>query len=364
MPCHPYSIATLVHPSKAHLPSPTRTSSTCAQRLAPLRRMRRELLTGARLAEFLQPRWTAVHIPVEVCENIIDMLSTGEPPVPHSYDIPTLRSCALVCRDWRVRSQRAIFCRIQLSSITFDRLSELLDASQHLRGYIYEVVLNGPYLHTTASIFPRFFPIFARKMPNLQRIYALRFFTGFFPETETRGRVPPNTKVLPYIPLHPRFPAFLSSFKAVSHMELYFITFRSFGEFAQILHGIPNLESLECNWVRCHVTPSGPYTGSDLMKQLPDWAAGGCALPPFASKLRVLKVRVQIAAASHFAMVLTGIRPCPQLRHIATYVAERLILSRGPHLKQLEVTIPLWDSGPREPTQGTYDSASRSGRVE
>ena len=103
----------------------------------------------------------------------------------------------------------------------------------------------------------------------------------------SRTSDPPKTKSLPYIPLHPRFPAFLSSFTAVSELVLNDTTFHSFTGFARMLHGLPNLEELTCisvSWI----APGGSHPSADFTKQ-PDWTACGHrglrCLPPFARKL-------------------------------------------------------------------------------
>ena len=238
-----------------------------------------------------------IHIPTELCENIIDML--------YSYlardtfqDIRTLHSCALVCRAWRVRSQRMLFFKVQLSDgPSVHRLSVILDAGPHLRGYVHEVTLIGYYLNTTASIFAIFPIVFAGKLPNVQRVDVIHLnehaqtttttttATAWYPWTNPPYRAKPTL----YIPLHPRFPTFLSSFTAVSSLALAYTMFRSFSEFARMLHALPNLEQLQCEYVRW-LARGGSHPRADITKP-PDWvAAGPNALPPFARKLRQLTV--------------------------------------------------------------------------
>ncbi|KAI1784991.1 hypothetical protein LXA43DRAFT_171791 [Ganoderma leucocontextum] len=247
---------------------------------------------------------TAFHIPTEVCENIIDMLYSAYTP-DTSKNVATLHSCAFVCRDWRVRSQRVLFHKVQLSDTTsLHRLFTILDAGQHL--------------HTTASIFALFPAVLAGKLPNVKGIDIVHILPGttWFSRTSHQ---PEKAKALPYIPLHPRFPNFLSSFTALSFLLLEYTTFRSFSEFARMLHGLPNLAALACISVRW-IAPGGSHPCADFTKQ-PDWAAGRRTLPPFAPKLRKLS-----------------------LSDMAMYGAERLIWTRGPHLTWLDITIPLSDS--------------------
>ena len=236
------------------------------------------------------PELQALHIPTEVCENIIDMLYSDRTE-DTLQDIITLHSCAVVCRAWRVRSQKMLFYKIQLSnSSSFRKLAEVLDAAQHLRGYVHEVRLTGYHLQTTKSILAPFLPVFARKLSNLERIYVDHIYssegtTKWYPSASDL----PKSKSLPYIPLHPHFPVFLSTFTRVSFLYLGWTKLRSFTEFARILHGLPNLEQLECESI-CWITLGGSYPGADFTEQ-PEWAAGKHVLPPFASKLRALYVR-------------------------------------------------------------------------
>ena len=112
-----------------------------------------------------------LNIPTEVCENIIDMLYSTYPS-DTVKDLSTLHNCALVCRAWRVRSQRTLFNSVQLSDNTSLRqLSTILNAGQHLRDYVHEVELTGYHLHTTTSIFALFPVVFAQNLPNLKQIY-------------------------------------------------------------------------------------------------------------------------------------------------------------------------------------------------
>ena len=244
-----------------------------------------------------------LHIPTEVCESIIDMVydwwaSTDERLV---Y-IRTLYSCALVCRDWRIRSQQTLFYSVRLSSsASFHRLSTILDSAQHLRDYVYHVELTGYHLHYTTSTFALFPVVFAEQLPNLERI-DVEHLGGtdetWFPRTPD----PPKARSLPYIPLHSRFPTFLSSFTSVSTLGLNYATFRSFTEFARMLHGLPNLEQLSCVFVRW-ITAGGAHPGADLTRE-PDWGAERHIIPLFAPKLRELVVRAAIVMIRFGIMVI------------------------------------------------------------
>ena len=229
----------------------------------------------------------ALHTPTEVCENVIDMLYSDFTR-PTFENIHTLRNCALVCRAWRIRSQRMLFYFVQLTNSTsLHRLSTILDTTQHLRDYVYQVELTGYHLHDTTSIFALFPAVFAGKLPCLKRVRAVHLLER---NEQWCPRTPgaPKARSLPHIPLHSRFPRFLSSFTAVSDLVLETTTFHSFTEFARMLRGLPNLEKLACNSVRW-ITAGGAHPGADFTKQ-PDWGDGRQTLPLFAPKLRLLRV--------------------------------------------------------------------------
>ena len=242
-------------------------------------------------------------IPIEVCENIIDML--------YSYFVSdtakniTLHSCALVCRDWRVRAQKTLFYKVQLFDKTsFNRFSAVLDVGRHLRGYVHEVTLTGYYLQTTASMMASFPAVFAGRLPNLREIKV-----HHLPETETwlsrmLDMPTQKPKSLAFIPLHPRFLAFLSSFTSISFLSLENATFCSFTQFARVLHGLPSLESLACNSVRW-ITAGGSHPGADFMNRS-GWVASKRTPQYFAPKLQELWVRALSGMPACYGVRLIG----------------------------------------------------------
>nr|VWO97953.1 Thioredoxin reductase (EC [Ganoderma boninense] len=156
----------------------------------------------------VQPRR---QIPTEVCENIIDTLYSLTVKGT-TANIATLHNSSLVCRDWRVRAQKMLFFKVQLSDgASLHRFSAVLDIGQHLRDYVHEVLLTGHHLHTTASILTSFPAVFAGRLPNLWSVTVVHLIstqTHLYPRTPD----PPKMKTLPYIPLHRSFPSLLSSF--------------------------------------------------------------------------------------------------------------------------------------------------------
>ena len=261
---------------------------------------------------------SAIRIPTEVCENIIDMLYSDLTRFTFEH-IPTLHNCALVCRSWRVRSQRRLFYLVQLTnSVSFSRLSAILDNAQHLRDYVHHIQLTGYHLHNTTSIFALFPMVFVRKLPNLERLDIVHLNDAneiWFPRTPD----PPKAKSLPYIPLHSRFPMFLSSFTAMSELVLQKTTFRSFTELIRMLRGLANLEELTCLSVRW-IIAGGAHPGADLTKQ-PDWVAKSKAPPLFASKLRrfVVRAATPMLRCAMMATVFSSFTTSTCMEHEGSY---------------------------------------------
>ena len=82
----------------------------------------------------------AGRLPIEVCENVIDMLYSQHlhDQLEHSR---ALHSCALVCRAWRIRSQRNLFYSVVLCATeAVYKLAAVLDNGPHLSDYVHEVM--------------------------------------------------------------------------------------------------------------------------------------------------------------------------------------------------------------------------------
>ena len=100
----------------------------------------------------------ASRLPVEICENVIDMLYSADwvDQVRHTR---ALRSCALVCRALRIRSQRNLFYSVELHNMQeMHKFSAILGNGPHLCDYVREVVLIGHTLHTATGLLS-FFPL-------------------------------------------------------------------------------------------------------------------------------------------------------------------------------------------------------------
>ncbi|PIL26624.1 hypothetical protein GSI_11290 [Ganoderma sinense ZZ0214-1] len=260
----------------------------------------------------------ARHIPMEVCENFIDMLYSPYRDFSDELEnFAALRSCALVCRDWCIRAQRMLFYAVHLNdAASLYRFAAVLQAGPHLYACVHEVTLISRSLHTTASVLTLFPAVFAGKLPNLQRFRVWRMSDSesdaWFPATPESGSA--KAKALPHAPLHPHFPVLIASFTTISTLQLAYIMFRSFGEFARVVYSLPTVETLMCHSVAW--TTLGPlpaFMGTN--------GYSGRRTSRFAPNLRLLK---------YFASSIYGI--------------QRLISACGPHLPRLWISFPLPDS--------------------
>ena len=187
-------------------------------------------------------------IPIEVFENVIDSLySTPLDDQLQSSD--ALRSCALVCRAWRVRAQMMLFHSVVLSdAAALYRFSTALDLGRHLSSYVRELILTGRYLHTTTSILALFPSILRGKVPNLMDLQVIHIpeDADWYPESPAERQ-----RKLQCVPLHPRFPLLLSSsFFPIKHLHLEDVTFCYFSDFVHVVNALRTLQSLVCYNVR------------------------------------------------------------------------------------------------------------------
>ncbi len=232
------------------------------------------------------------HIPIEVFENVIDTLYST-PLDDQLQSSNALRSCALVCRAWRVRAQRMLYHSVVLSDApALYKLSASLDLGRHLSSYVRELI--GRYLHTTTSILALFPSVLRGKVPNLRDIHVIHIpeLADWYPNSSPERR----QRKLQCVPLHSRFPHMLSSgFLEIKHLHLEDVTFGYFSDFVWIVNSLRNLQSLVCynvRWITLGALPAC-MTRHD-----------GRATPqsPFAPNLEELLVRTTRYASSQYLM--------------------------------------------------------------
>ncbi|TBU37314.1 hypothetical protein BD309DRAFT_876683 [Dichomitus squalens] len=255
------------------------------------------------------PNPNASRFPVEVCENIIDKLYSLF-VIERVEDSRALHRCALVCRAWRVRSQRNLFYSVVLRDLpALQKFSAVLDNAPHLCEYVYELTLTGRTLHTTASPLSLLPIALHGKLPKLQEVTINRVREDEV--WDSTASELESAKSLQYLPLHPRFALYFSAFTTVSRLHIFDLTFGHFNEMARMINSLPALRILHCVGVRCVTLGPLPFN----MKP----RAGGINAPatPFAPNLQELY------------LYGTDIR-----------CARRLVSACGPHLRELRVAMP------------------------
>ncbi|TBU22487.1 hypothetical protein BD309DRAFT_974274 [Dichomitus squalens] len=261
------------------------------------------------------PDHNASRLPIEVCENIIDMLDSLF-FVDRVANTRALHRCALVCRAWRVRSQRNLFYSVVLHDLpALQKFSAVLDNTPHLCEYVYGLTLTGHTLHTTASPLSLLPIALLIKLTKLQDVTINRLCENkvLYPRTwYPYGPVLQSAKFLQYLPLHPRFALFFSAFTAISRLYIFNLTFGHFKDLARMINCLPALRTLDCEGVRCMALGPLPFN----MKP----RANGSHAParPFAPNLQVL---------------------C--LLNVDIHCVQRLVFACGPRLRQLMVTMPF-----------------------
>ncbi|KAI0800463.1 hypothetical protein C8Q74DRAFT_415195 [Fomes fomentarius] len=184
--------------------------------------------------------------PTEVYESVIDAVYTDRTGSYGTFSTScrTLRSCALVSRAWRPRSQRWLFHTVELSdATTLYKFAAGLEASPPLAGYVRVLHLIGHLLHNPRSVVALFPAMLMGKLPNLHSLSIIRVVEHGGRPVACLGSSEPTQcstqKTMPYLPIHPRFPAVLSQFTAVNQLYLYSVSFPSFGTlFAPCLHSV------------------------------------------------------------------------------------------------------------------------------
>lgn len=233
--------------------------------------------------------------PTEVYESVIDAVHTDRTGSYGTFSTScrTLRSCALVSRAWRPRSQRWLFQTVELSDATnLYKFAAGLDESPSLAGYVRVLHLIGHLLHNPQSVVALFPAMLMGKLPNLHSLSIIRVVEHGGRPVECPGSSEPTQcstqKMLPYLPIHPRFPAVLSQFTGVNQLYLYSVSFPSFGDFVRTLSAFRDLRDLRCSYIHWSTLGSPPLC---LVRA----RETGGLLP----KLSVLKARFMYPTSSY-----------------------------------------------------------------
>ena len=207
-------------------------------------------------------------LPTELHECIVDAIYEDRASYPaFSASCSALRSCSLVCRTWRPRSQRWLFHAVELSDAkALYRFVTLLETAPSLAGYVRILHLIGRH-HDPRSVVALFPALLRSRLPNLCTLSIIHVAEGLdgAPEPEHRRHCEDraaqggsNRKTLPCLPLHPRFPTLLAPFATIRKLYLNGVKFPSFGDLARTLCAFRELRDLRCSQVQWAVLGSVP----------------------------------------------------------------------------------------------------------
>ena len=239
----------------------------------------RYLTAPLRSSSFIASRRHKLHcrqLPQEICDLIIDVLGYASINTPLTWDPErlALQRCALVCRAWRARTQFWLFRTLELYDVPSLRSLSLLLDTRHVRGEILSSHVREVHLYCGGcqgyepSNVATEFPVLASRstatgglaLPGLRYIRV--------DGSTVRG--PRYAKMLPpHLALHPRVSTLVaraSCCRTVVVLELYYVRFASFSDFARLLGSFAGLEELKCNYIRWSVLGHSPGL---MMQQKP-----------------------------------------------------------------------------------------------
>ncbi|THH30582.1 hypothetical protein EUX98_g3604 [Antrodiella citrinella] len=166
-----------------------------------------------------------MHIPIEVCEQIIDYC-WGTKPWRYD-DHATLWACALTCRSWYPRSHTLLYRNIVLTSgESLDRLTLSLFARQENGRLVQQLRIRpkpgSKNMHTWVGIVPlRLF----KMLTNMHTLSLMHVSTYLIRSSE--------------------FHLGYSQFKTVHTLSLRFVSFTSFADFSRFICNFPALRNLQ-----------------------------------------------------------------------------------------------------------------------
>ena len=183
-------------------------------------------------------------LPLEVIEQIIDNVASKSRPLNRSHrvrkkfdDLPSVKTCALVCHSFLALSRKHIFDFVILDgrpiSPTSDDLNHLLSNSPHLAVYIRKLVY---YIPDKKEFVRKRLPWLTSMFKKLVKLQRLRI--GYLPSGQTLDWMSPSARKLLLPLLH------LSTLTAIKLFK-----FRNFA--LADLAGCVNLKKLQIGYLQC-----------------------------------------------------------------------------------------------------------------
>ena len=291
----------------------------------------------------LQPIVYPIRLPQELVDLVIDSVSDRHLDWIGAFrNLDILRACALVAKGWLKRAQRRIFQWIELpDTTTLYRLVDVLRASPHLASYVEVLSLSRrgkkAYMgYSAGCVEVLFSTVLGGLLPKL-RCVAMDIrpegkWTRVKVERDAQGEIiavlrDTSHSFFPCLPLHPRFPLRLSAFSSLEELDLGFVVFQNFYDFARTLYHCKQLRILHCVNV--------------------EWTNLGSVMPPFMtrstpqSKSPFLPLLERFSVSDVVIDVYNSYERAHQIVEIGGHGAERLLagLALTASLRQFTVTI-------------------------
>ncbi|KAI1784970.1 hypothetical protein LXA43DRAFT_900732, partial [Ganoderma leucocontextum] len=199
-------------------------------------------------------------LPQELVDLVIDCVSDRYIDRFGAFrNLAPLRACSLVAKGWLKSARRRIFQWIELpDTATLYRLVETLRASPHLAGYVQVLSLSRRAETRTWATLQvawrscQFPTVLGGLLPNLRCVAADIRSEGTWSHVQVRRDAKESIEgvlrdtarpFLPCLPIHPRFPLRLSAFSSLEELDLGFVVFQNFYDFARTLYDCKQLRA-------------------------------------------------------------------------------------------------------------------------
>ncbi|KAI0666584.1 hypothetical protein C8Q78DRAFT_1082858 [Trametes maxima] len=182
-------------------------------------------------------------LPVEVCENIIDLMASHEPlwTTPDEYEM--FKICALVCHAWTPRSQFNLFYCLHLNKASqVDHLCSVFSNKPSLLANVRYVHIGDFLVHKEAGeTFTKesYIPFASGRLMHALRNASVLRLTGLAWNTY------PST-----------YTSFFRQLEGIRDLQLCSVTFSSVGDLVRIVWNCRALRSLSIEYPRMEKAPT------------------------------------------------------------------------------------------------------------
>ncbi|KAI1784969.1 hypothetical protein LXA43DRAFT_171212 [Ganoderma leucocontextum] len=200
-------------------------------------------------------------LPQELVDLIIETVDRSGCQHPREFTLATLNACSLVSKGWTTRAQRRMFQWADLyDTIGLHIFAETLRVSAS--SGVRREIDPGTAAHQL-RLLPRLCggPVSYSSGRPSSACLAFDVHSGM---SSSSGPQPPaledwgvidvasGTWQGPYLLINPRFPLLLSSFSGLEELDLSFVVFQTFIDFARTLYAFKQIRTLRCgdvNWI-------------------------------------------------------------------------------------------------------------------